>query len=470
MKLHDQWENLPAAHRTRFLNTRIAATDQWPAHELPGWQQPWQPLRPLILTEDAASALGHLAARMIHLAVDACLRRARTAGDLYDLLRYPRELPLLDRDRPLDHAELTACARPDILLSEGTPRFLELNISTAVAATRAVDVLAAAYHDLWDGPHLIPPPSVIEARSAHLAATLPHPDDGPPRLLIPTWTAGGRLPGLDGEAALRAYLRPSADSATRAGLRVIQASLSELRTDHTAVLYAGTDRVDAMLCPFLSDEVSDDNGGLAATARAQRAGTVRLFQSDATSLLSAKAVLAWIHQDIDLLDPADRQLVRDHLPFTLHLPRHHSAAERRAPLAHAAQARERLVLKPSCGHGGHGVVFGRDLSPTQWLRILHEELEHDDVVLQELVDADTLRMPFFSPGQDRVHHEDVAFVLSPYLIGGRSTGLLVRHDAPTRTTNGAAGSTLNPINMANSAFCNTAMLLRPPHAAPTATP
>ncbi|MFF6946929.1 hypothetical protein ACFZAS_43465, partial [Streptomyces lavendulae] len=90
-----------------------------------------------------------------------------------DLLRYPRELPLLDRDRPLDHAELTACARPDILIQDGTPRLLELNISTAIAGTRAVDVLASAYRDLWRGPELSPPTSVIETRSAHLAATLP---------------------------------------------------------------------------------------------------------------------------------------------------------------------------------------------------------------------------------------------------------------------------------------------------------
>ncbi|MFF6946930.1 hypothetical protein ACFZAS_43470, partial [Streptomyces lavendulae] len=83
MKIHDQWRNLPAARRARFLDDRVAAADRWPAHELPGWRQPWQPLRPLILTEDAATGLGRLATRLIHLAVDACLRRARTAGDLY---------------------------------------------------------------------------------------------------------------------------------------------------------------------------------------------------------------------------------------------------------------------------------------------------------------------------------------------------------------------------------------------------
>ncbi|MFE9220225.1 hypothetical protein ACFYN3_28230 [Streptomyces lavendulae] len=464
MKIHDQWRNLPAARRARFLDDRVAAADRWPAHELPGWRQPWQPLRPLILTEDAATGLGRLATRLIHLAVDACLRRARTAGDLYDLLRYPRELPLLDRDRPLDRAELTACARPDILIQDGTPRLLELNISTAIAGTRAVDVLASAYRDLWRGPELSPPTSVIETRSAHLAATLPPAADGPPRLLIPTWTAGGRLPGLDGEAALRAYLRPSADSAVRAGLRVVQASLSELRTDHTATLHAGTHRVDAMLCPFLSDEVSDDDGGLEAVRRAVLAGTLRLFQPDATSLLSAKAVLAWIHQDIGLLDAADRRLVREHLPYTMHLSRHHAAGELDVLLATAARARERLVLKPSCGHGGHGVVFGRGLGPSEWLRVLREELEQDDVVLQELVPADTLRMPFLSPGRPTTHHEDVAFVLSPYLIGGRTCGFLVRHDAPA-----AAEAGLRPINMANSAFCNTVMLRRPSPAAPAAT-
>lgn len=457
MKIHDRWETLPAARRARFLDNRVAAAGRWPVHELPGWRQSWQPLRPLVLPERDGTALGTLAARMIHLAVDACLRRARTAGELYDLVRHPRELPLLDRDRELGHAELTACARPDILLEHGTPRLLELNISTAIAGTRAVDVLATAYQELWDGPELTAPPSVIEARSAFLADLLPAPGEAR-CLLIPTWTAGGRLPGLDGEAALRAYLHPSALSATRAGLRAVQASLSELRTDDAGHLYAGADRIDLMLCPFLSDEVRDDDGGLAAVRRAVRAGTLRLFLPDASGLLSAKVVLAWLHQDLALLAPADRQLVRDHLPFTLHMPQHGTGPRHRALLATAARRREQLVLKPSSGHGGHGVVFGRNLDEAEWLRVLQEELEQDDVVLQELVEADTVRMPFWSPDRTALHHEDVPFVLSPYLIGGEPTGLLVRHDAPAHTEAAVGADRVpNPINMANSAFCNTVM-------------
>jgi hypothetical protein len=124
----------------------------------------WEPLRPLIIGERSYRYLEALAARLLHLAVEACRRRASTAGELYELLRFPHKLPLLDPDRLLVAAELTRYARPDLLIEQGRPQFLEMNNSNRLGGVGNSTRLAESYARLWPTSGLHPPPSAVTAR------------------------------------------------------------------------------------------------------------------------------------------------------------------------------------------------------------------------------------------------------------------------------------------------------------------
>src|SRR6476469_2764625 len=82
LRLHDLWDQLPEADRDTFLSQRAAIP--WPYGAPDGWLQgrAWQPMRPLVFERAAYEELGSVASRLLHLAVDACRRRAATAGEL----------------------------------------------------------------------------------------------------------------------------------------------------------------------------------------------------------------------------------------------------------------------------------------------------------------------------------------------------------------------------------------------------
>jgi hypothetical protein len=130
LRIYDAWDALPEVLRKEFLARRTAATEWVPCQGPKSDGRRWEPLRPMVIGEQAYRDLEALSVRLLHLAVDACRRRASTFGELHRVLRYAHDLPLMDPDRPLVTAELTRYARPDILIEQGRPRFLELNNGT----------------------------------------------------------------------------------------------------------------------------------------------------------------------------------------------------------------------------------------------------------------------------------------------------------------------------------------------------
>ena len=317
LRINDAWDAIPEVLRQEFLARRTAATE-WVSYQGPKSDgRRWEPLRPMVIGEQAYRDLEALSVRLLHLAVDACRRRASTLGELHRVLRYAHDLPLMDPDRPLVAAELTRYARPDILIEQGRPRFLELNNGTRLGGKTEAPRLAEAYARLCPHSGLRPPPSTVTARSAALARTL-RADVGRGargRLLIPGYRT------MDSTGALRRHetaKSPMVAEARRVGLEVVQADLVDLRLDASGRLLAADVPIDLVLIRWGCHDRIVDDGGLAALRTADRAGTVQLFPRTESILISSKAVLAWLHEDCDagLLNPADRALVRTHVPWT----------------------------------------------------------------------------------------------------------------------------------------------------------
>ncbi|GAA0703308.1 hypothetical protein GCM10010193_67720 [Kitasatospora atroaurantiaca] len=373
-------------------------------------------------------------------------------GELREVMHDRCPQRLLTPARPLEHDEVLRVARPDVVLCRGVPKFLELNISATIYGIPALDRLADAYARLWPGAALTAPAPILAARSALMAALMSRRSGSGGRLLVPTWRSRfGQAAKLGNRRALRAYLRPTVESAASAGLDVVVEDLSRLRTDEHGRLYAGDARVDVVLNWFHTWMITDDSGGVDSIATALAAGTVELFLPETMRLLRSKQVLAWLYEDLDLLPAEDRTLVLSHVPWTAWAGPQQSRTDRDAVVRRALRERADLVLKPANEGSGRGVVFGTDLDDHSWRALVTESARQGTVVLQRRVDGDSVRMPFLDPSSAAQCDLRLPYVLSPFLVGGRICGALVRHVGPDRT-----GSRV--INLGAGAVANTVLL------------
>lgn len=104
--------------------------------------------------------------------------------------------------------------------------------------------------------------------------------------------------------------------------------------------------------------------------------------------------------------------------------------------------RERLVMKPSCGAGGSGVLIGKSTSEGKW-KDTYETYQGDPFwIVQEYMDVPEIKIPVIK--NNRVVMENKFYNLSPYCIGGRFSGILGRV-SEKNVINVAAGGGVIPL-------------------------
>jgi hypothetical protein len=412
---------------------------------LPRDEARWWPNRPFVIRAQTFSELGQLGLRAARLVLAACARRSGTAGELRDALGIPPgRLPFLREDEPVaDH--LLAAIRPDIVTESGVPKIVELNVDGSVGAAPQADLLASRFLAFYRSTPLaeslgltIPPPAT-EARSASIRSYLGLAQGA--YVVIPAFSVG-TLPGMAEYRAFAKVQAPVCESLGRHRLDAASFPLDRLATDDRGFLLADGRTVDAVLRLF--DGFSQPgSAGLDALIRAVRARTVGMYTSEATRLLGNKMVLTWLWQDIGRLSGPDSEFVRRHIPW--------SAAVEAVPLPEALARQATLVLKPGHGHGGTGVVIGPAVPPEAWRQALDSAAAQGQHILQEFTDGDRVTLSFTHEGTGETRTASVRFILGPFIFGGQTAGVLVRHGTPD------AGPVLNAVR---GAFAGTALLAR----------
>jgi hypothetical protein len=390
-----------------------------------------------------------MSSRLMMLILGSCRRRAKTAGELRDVLGSPPpDTPLLRCGDSLDD-RLLAAARPDIVYEDGIPWFVEFNIDGAVGGTLHADLLATRFLSIFDADRrtyeMSAPASSVDARFAEIRASL---GDGA-RVAIPVFL-NGAAPGLEDPRAFLSWLGPMCESGRRAGLDPVACLMEQLATDESRNLRLDGRRVDAVLRLFLSLD-QPASPGTAALARAVQAGTVAMHTPETTWLLSDKTTLAWLWEDIGLLAPEDQRLIRRHMPLTTVFPAQGTPVSDQVRAAQGRRAH--LVLKPAAGYGGTGVVLGPAVSGERWQVALLEAASAGRYVLQQHVSSERVPIPFVNHDTGETRWADVPFVVGPFLFGDRPSGVLVRHSVPD------SGPV---VNAHDGAVLSTALLTRPP--------
>jgi hypothetical protein len=400
----------------------------------------WWPSRPLILRQETFAGLYALTGHMARLVLEACTRRAATAGELREALAVPPgQVPLLDPDEPVGE-HLLAAIRPDVVTVSGVPKFVEVNVEGSIGGVPHSDLLSSRYVEFY-AQHgitgLDATPASIAARSRSILDSLRLAPGA--FVVIPAFSVGMHR-GLEDYRVFTAWQESSCASARRLGLDMAAFPLSRLAVDRRARLLAGRRVADGVFRLFeaFSQPASP---GLDALTTAVRAKTVAMYTPEVTLLLSNKTVLAWLWEDADRLPAPDGAFVRRHVPWT--------ARARTVSLSEALARQDRLVLKPGGGYGGTGVVVGPAVPASTWRQELERATAQGGHVLQEYMAGDTVTLSFTHRETGEVRTADVRFVLGPFVFGGQAAGLFVRHSAP------GTGAVLNAVR---GAFPNTALL------------
>lgn len=417
------WETLPDQAQEQILACGVRNWAQ--VHEkAPSYNQTWRPLRPVIVTSSMFGALHELSVRIAELILEACQRRADTAGELRQALGVPAgQIRLLDEDEPLTESLLVS-SRPDVFFSGGVPKFVEFNIDGALGGAFDSDNLSAGFdaqyraEGITEMTGLYPPPSAVDGRLRTVAAWLPSAEDRRVAMVM-DWSVGHAGPADPRD--FLAFLQPVSAHAALAGLELIPYWVHWLEADDRGRLLVDGKPVSTVLRMFVPDIVPPGSG-VDALERVVRAGNVRCFTSATTWLLTNKRILAWLWQDLPELSDADAELVRAHIPETTLL----AAAD----VPDAVARRPELVLKPGDGSSGRDVVLGRDTEPEQWQQALERAVADGRFLLQEFVVCDSLLMDFVNITTGDVVSHAVPCCFGPYLFGGDQCGCYLRMGYP----------------------------------------
>lgn len=428
--VHGAWEALPDEVRAAML---ACGTESWADiyRGVATKNKTWRPLRPPVMTRTAYREITDLTTRLGELILRACRRRAGTAGELRRLLGVPEGyVEFLDESEPLTD-DLLVAMRPDILLSDGVPRFVECNIDSALGGAFDSDGIGerffAAYaaKGIPDRVGMTGAGSAVDARFHAMRAQLDLPAGSTSLILF---HMGSDYPDTqDGHTLIR-LLEPVRERGLAAGLRVVVHPLEWLTLDADNRLLAGDVPLDSVLRMFIPQD-TPRGAGFDALTTALGKRTVRMFTSTAAWLLANKATFAWLWQDVDGMSTPDAELLHRHVPRTDLLD---------DTTAGSAINRQRsLVLKPTGTYGGSGVVLGRDVDAATWRDAVAAGVAAGGHIVQEFVAADRLDMHFVEMATGEVRREAVPYCVAPYLFGGAAAGAYMRFAVP------GAGSVVN---------------------------
>ncbi|MDF3287932.1 hypothetical protein [Streptomyces silvisoli] len=331
----------------------------------------------------------------------------------------------------------TSFMRPDLLVTEGGLKLVELNVATSLGGLSTLPpytdaARASAYHRF------------LERRGLGLLG----PDTA--KTWLETFAALVRRRGDRPLHVFEAIANPAdIDSGRRFFVRMIRSAgyeiscglVTDLQTTDDGAYFEGR-RVDVVVTMYTWHESRAfvPHEHTRALMDLDTAGKLDFVGSPAAALFDNKANLELLTapEFASQLRSEEREWVRTHVPSTFRL---------RAETADRALAdRERLICKPASAYGGKGVAFGRAMTDQEWRALIRERLadQRERYVVQERLRPAVVELPGATPPEREV-------VLGPLVFGGRFAGVMLRQSLP---------SGLAPINAANGAESAAVLTVR----------
>ncbi|ARZ71879.1 hypothetical protein SMD11_6303 [Streptomyces albireticuli] len=380
--------------------------------------------RPLVVPARGAAELYGAAARLLDLLRRALLASGPTARHRMAALGVDESLHPLFVDDRLEERYCGCMARPDAVIGEDGPRFLEFNVGGAVGGAVHTHMMTRAWRRVHGGAGgdraPFDGPSLFGARRRLFAAVCE--ELGLPRAVALLGTVRD-LPGV-GSAR---YFDVEIGHLRRHGFRAEFLEPEELDRAYDP---DGRFRFPLGLRHFTVTEWREHGIDLAPVRRALDAGCLFLAPQTAF-LISNKKVLGWVSEGLPWMTGAERELVRRYLPWTRVVRERRVAWRGRDHDLGELLVRRRpcFVLKKAVGMCGDGVLLGPSTDPVVWERAVGRALREEDSVAQEYVEAGRCAALVTDGTGSGTRPTTIAPLLGPYVVAGKPAGCLVRYFA-----------------------------------------
>lgn len=367
---------------------------------------------------------------------DALLQRAAwqdhaSPASLRDALtRHPGRYELITSDIAIERTWASCMYRVDAIVSEGRLRILESNVGGAIGGVSMMHMLVGEYR----------------RRGAGMRGRVHFDDPLDARRLLYEdaccWAGGPPSVALLATRREALYAHPrywsvETDFMAAHGVEAVFQEPEQLAE-------ARSGRFPAALRHFMPEEWRQMGIDLSYVRRAMSNGTLMLAP-ESSFLMQNKKLLAWLSAGAADAPLSDREFLAAHLPWTrVVVPEETEFMDETWYLPELLQRHQRdLVLKPTGGYGGYGVLVGRFAETGQWLAAASRALESDgEFIVQEYAEPDTAHIAVYNRVDGRARRVEVAPVLGFAVFGGRSAGCSVRFSlgSGTGVVNAAQGA------------------------------
>jgi hypothetical protein len=220
------------------------------------------------------------------------------------------------------------------------------------------------------------------------------------------------------------------DAFVAAGVPTLVCDPRDLVFANGALTVEGS-RIDLVYRRILVNDILAKPAECRALVEAYSARAICMANTFRCKLAHKKAFFAVLTDPANesLFSPAEREVIRAHIPWTRVLDDTSTATDEwHGDLLELVRARrEYMVLKPNDEYGGTGVTLGWETPEGAWLEKIDAALDdpYGTWVVQERIPVRRELFPQFD-GSGRISMNDMLVDFAPYLFRGRIGGYLTR--------------------------------------------
>jgi hypothetical protein len=376
-------------------------------------------LQPFLLPQPAYHELLNAAADLL-----ALIRRSAehggtsTAARLAALGLDPADCPYWTDDEDWELRHCADLARPDVVLSQDGPKFVEFNVSGAFGGMLHFQLYQRAWQRIREQAGR---PSFIAvdayARLARLVENTCRELGEPPSVVL----VG--TPREWGPNTPLRHFRQQADLLRQHGVDAIHVDFEDL-VDGLDI--PGRARYRLGIAQFNVHDAEELGYDISPVRKAQAHG-FRLIPSASAWLLHTKRQLALLSEGQPWMTARDRELAARYLPWSRN-------TGDRTVLWHNAEYhlptllvdhRERFVLKGVTGCSGAQVHFGGRTGPADWAALVERAANTGRYIAQEVVEAVPLPVDVLEASGE-ISRVAANPVISPFIVDGVGAGCFGR--------------------------------------------
>lgn len=379
------------------------------------------PTAPFALPEQVWNDMGEASVRLLGLVKRALVESGASSRErLIALGADPAFYPLLTDDIEYEDGCADVFCRPDIILTESGPRFIELNVGGGFAGVVETHCRINAWKRLYADAatsRMLDAHDPLKGRARYFAGFAE--EHGYP--------AGVAIVGTIKESVRPThstrYFDLDVDCLRAAGLEADFFDLEEM----THLRSSLSDQEYSL--GYLHINPTDVLGlGLDLRGAVEARKSVTFLASQTGIMLGNKTILAWLSAGMSWMNDDDRAFVDEYVPWTRVLQDREEIHDGRRVrlIPWALENKDRLVVKRGFGGSANAVVLGSKCTKADWRTVVMQAVADGGWVLQERLEARVLTAVILPNLDAQVLSARVSPLFSPFIFGNEHVGMYAR--------------------------------------------